>query len=100
MLNLNDLRQRFASSLSTRPAAADMSTMRELCAGLLDDVPHGQHAAMLAKLSTMRRASDLWNLRSALFDVIARHHGEQVAKDRLVELDLQLQPYAAQAEPH
>lgn len=95
MVTLNDIRQKFLSPLSLRPAAADLTTMRTLCASLLSDIPHGECAAMLARLSTLRRATDLWHLRSALFDVIARHHGEQVARDRLVALDTKLLPLAA-----
>ena len=95
MFTFTDIQQKFRSTLSLRPAAADMPTLRTLCAGLLDDVPDGQRASMLAKLSTMRRASDLWHVRSALFDVIARYHGEQIATDRLLMLDDKLMPFAS-----
>lgn len=100
MATLTDIQQKFRSSLSERPAAADMTMMRTLCARLLSDVPHGECAAMLARLSMLRRASDLWQLRTVLFEVIARHHGEQVAKDRLVALDSELQPLAAPGAGH
>ena len=94
MVTLNDIQQKFPSLLSLRPAAADMTTMRTLCADLLCDVPHGARTAMLDQLSTLRRASDLWRLRTVLFVVIARHHGEQAAKDRLLALDSKLLPLA------
>ena len=92
MVTLNDIQQKFASPLSLRPAAADMTTMRTLCADLLADVPHGECAATLARLSTLRRASDLWHLRTVLFEVVARHHGERAAQERLVALDGKLLP--------
>jgi len=94
MVTLNDIQQKFLSTLSLRPAAASMTTMREFCAELLADVPPLHSTSMLARLSTMRRASDLWNVRTALFDVIARHHGERVAQERLRELDTKLLPFA------
>ena len=99
MFTLNDIQQKFKSTLCLRPAAVDMPTLRTLCACLLEDVPDGQSASMLAKLSTMRRASDLWHVRSALFNVIARYHGEQVAKDRLLALDDKLLPFAGARTP-
>ena len=100
MVTLNDIQQKFTSPLHLRPAAADMPTMRNLCAGLLADVPHGECAATLARLSTLRRASDLWQLRIVLFDVIARHHGEPVAQDRLAALDSELLPLAPPGHGH
>lgn len=94
MVTLNDIQQKFPSTLGLRPAAASMTTMRELCAELLADVPPLDSTSMLARLSTMRRASDLWNVRTALFAVIARHHGERIAQQRLRELDIKLLPFA------
>ena len=99
MFTLNDIQQKFKSTLGLRPAAVDMPTLRTVCAGLLEDVPHGQRASMLAKLSTLRRASDLWHVRSELFEVIARHHGEQLAKDRLLALDDKLLPFVGARTP-
>ncbi len=95
MVTLNDIQQKFPSTLSLRPAAASMTTLRDFCAELLADVPPLESTSMLARLSTMRRASDLWNVRTALFHVIARHHGERVAQERLRELDVKLLPFAA-----
>ena len=97
MFSRNDIRQIFTSTLSERPAAADMNTVRRFCVELMSDVPQRQREAMLARLETMRRASDLWHLRTALFGVIARQHGEQVAKARLAELDTKLLPYSSKS---
>ena len=94
---ISSISQKFFSTLSARPAAADMTTMRMFCEDLLLDVPTGHREKMLARLETMRRATDLWHLRSVLFDVIARHHGEQMARARLLELDDKLLPYASAA---
>lgn len=95
MVTLNDIQQKFPSTLSLRPAAASMTTLRDFCAELLADVPPLESTSMLARLSTMRRAGDLWNVRTALFHVITRHHGERVAQERLRELDVKLLPFAA-----
>ena len=93
----DDLSKKFATPLSSRPQATDPATLRELCAALLFDVPHDQRVAMLARLGTMRRTSDLWPLRSVLFDLIAHHAGEPVATVRLVELDRMLLPHTKPA---
>ena len=95
MVTLSNIQQKFPSTLGLRPAAASMSTLREFCEELLADQPPLQRAAMLESLSTMRRASDLWSVRTALFEVIERHHDERVAQDRLRELDTKLLPFTA-----
>ena len=94
MFSFTDIRQKFTSSLSYRPAAADMGLMQTFCVELLADVPPMQRDALVDRLATMRRASDLWHVRAALFDVIARHHGELIAQQRLRELDRVLLPDA------
>ncbi|MEP7299285.1 MAG: hypothetical protein ABI702_24135 [Burkholderiales bacterium] len=94
MFNFNDIRQKFTSTLNLRPAAADMSVVRMFCVELLADVPADQREVMVERLGTLRRASDLWHLRTALFNVIARHHGESIAQERLRDLDRELLPYA------
>jgi hypothetical protein len=96
MVSFNDIRQKFASTLNLRPAAANMSMVQTFCVELLADVPADQRAVMMERLATMRRASDLWHLRTALFNVIARHHGESIAQERLRDLDRELLPYRGQ----
>lgn len=94
MLRFEHFSKKFFSALTFRPAPADVGTLRQLCTELLADVPLEQRVSMMTRLGTMRRASDMWPLRTALFDVIAHHWGEQVAASRLVELDRMLAPYA------
>lgn len=93
MVTLNNIQQKFPSTLGQRPAAASMSTLREFCDELLADLPPLQRTSMLERLDTLRRASDLWSVRTVLFEVIARHHDERVAQDRLRELDSKLMPF-------
>ena len=93
MFSFAALGQKFVSTFGARPVA-DMTTVHMLCVSLLSDVPQSLRESMLERLETMRRANDVWHVRSALFDVIARHHGERVAKERLLELDSKLLPYA------
>ena len=65
----------------------DAVTLRELCLAALGDVPACHRKAVLARLSQMRRADDLWNLREALFSVISQACGHGVARARVEPLE-------------
>jgi hypothetical protein len=65
--------------------------VRALCVELLADVPVVAREIMLLRLATVQRASDVLHLRSALFDVVSRFHGEVVARERTTTLDRQFQ---------
>ena len=65
----------------------DLAALREACSKLLADLPAFDRKSILARVSQMRRADDSWRLRDALFDVIARTHGDSVARARLATLD-------------
>jgi hypothetical protein len=82
----NNLRPSFASSR----ALPDAHALREQCCALMTDVPVSDRKAMLQRLERLRRADDVWHLRTALFDTIARAHGETVARHRLATLDAYL----------
>jgi hypothetical protein len=84
MVTLQSLAQKFSSTLGLRARAPDLNTLRALCLELLVDVPE---AWLLQRLEKMRRADDVWHVRSALFEAISLTHGEQVARDRLLVLD-------------
>jgi hypothetical protein len=90
MVTLQSFRHSLLSTLPRAWPAPDPSALRELCATLLADVPASDRKSMLQRLERMRRADDKWHLRAALFDTIARVHGETVARQRLVTLDRQL----------
>jgi hypothetical protein len=82
----NNFRPSFASSRAMPNAAA----LREQCCELMTDVPASDRKAMLQRLERLRRADDVWHLRTALFDTIARAHGETIARERLATLDAHL----------
>jgi hypothetical protein len=87
MVTLQSLAQKFSSTLGLRARAPDVNTLRALCLELLVDVPEARRNALLQRLEKMRRADDVWHVRSALFEAISLTHGEQVARDRLLVLD-------------
>ena len=93
MVTLTDIRQKLFSSLSLRSSTIDMALMHDFCAELLSDIPAEQRSDLVEKLAKLRRASDLWHLRTAVFDVISRYHGESIAQERLRDLDKELRPY-------
>lgn len=90
MVTFQSFRNSFLSTLGIGHAAPDIDALRELCITLLDDVPAADRQAMLLRLEKMRRADDMWHLRTALFDTISRAHGEGAARARLLILDEQL----------
>ena len=77
-----------------RPAPAgvapDAAQVRQLCMELLADSPAWDRKSMLMRLQRLRRADDLWLLRSALFEVIALNLGEATARLRLADFDSRL----------
>jgi len=80
-------RKSVLSSLGLGHTSPDFETLRSMCHALLDDVPAANRKAMLQRLEKMRRSDDLWHLRGALFDTVARYHGEAIARERLATLD-------------
>ena len=90
MVTFQTFRDSFMSSLGLGQAAPDASTLRELCFSLLADVPASERKAMLQRLERLRRADDVWHLRTALFDTISRCHGEATARERLAVLDARM----------
>jgi hypothetical protein len=87
MTNRPTFADRFASTFGTRRPQPDMTVVRNLCGELLADVPSAERDAMLGRLEVLRRADDRWHLRSALFSLVSRFHGESVARERLAQLD-------------
>ena len=57
---------------------------KELDHRALNDVPEARRQLLMQRLEKMRRADDVWHVRSALFEVISLTHGEQVARERLL----------------
>ena len=77
------------------PAAAPApsstaAAVRDLCLAMLTDLPAFDRKALLVRMSRLRRADDRWQLRDALFEVIAQVHGKGEARARLAALDEQL----------
>ena len=90
MVTFQTFRRSFLPSFGSSRPPPDVDALRELCFSLLADVPASDRKAMLHRLEKMRRADDVWHLRTALFDTIARFHGEATARERLSSLDSQL----------
>ena len=90
MATFQSIRHSFLSTIGLQRRAPDMDALRALCGELLADVAAADRKAMLQRLEKMRRADDVWHLRSALFDTISRTHGEATARERLVTLDEKL----------
>jgi hypothetical protein len=90
MVTFQTFRRSFLPSFSASRPRPDVNALRETCFGLLADVPASDRKAMLQRLERMRRADDVWHLRAALFETIARVHGEATARERLSSLDSQL----------
>ena len=90
MVTFQTIRKSFFPSLGASHAAPDPTALRELCLSLLSDVPAADRKAMLQRLARLRRADDMVHLRSALYDTIARFHGETAARERLATLDAQM----------
>ncbi len=57
------------------------------CKELLADIPPHHAERVIGSLQRMRRASDLVQLRTALYTAIALSHGELVAQERLKRFD-------------
>ena len=90
MIRFNDMKQKFSSTFGLRNATTDVNSLRALCLELLNDVPEARRQLLMQRLEKMRRADDVWHVRSALFEVISLTHGEQVARERLLVLDERL----------
>ena len=90
MATFQSIRRSLLSTIGLQRRPPDMDALRALCGELLVDVAAADRNAMLQRLEKMRRADDVWHLRSALFDTISRAHGEATARERLVTLDEKL----------
>ena len=85
-------KQALISALSStrtkaRREAELADTMREVCHELIADLDPGQRIALGARIERAGERANLWELRACLFDAIAMHHGEQIARERLSALD-------------
>ena len=70
-----------------RREAALADTMRAVCHELISDLPVGPRLSLSARIENASRRPDLLTLRACLFDAISMQHGEQVARERLLDLD-------------
>lgn len=90
MFGLRQLRDGIVRALRGAGVMPAPDALRTLCTSLLDDVDPVRRDALLARLPRMRRADDLLDLRSVLFDLVSRQHGEGVARARIAEFDAAL----------
>ena len=87
---LETLRNAFVSTFGGTSAPLDLDALREHCAELLADLPTRERREFLSRVKQLRRADDRWHLRAALYDTVARFHGEATARKRLEMLDERL----------
>jgi len=90
MFNLRRIRDGIAKTCGLAPSMPSLEALRDLCDTLMVDVTGPQRDALLQRLSRLRRADDLLDLRSSLFDVVSRQRGESVARERLAQLDARI----------
>ena len=62
-------------------------TMRLVCHELIGDLEPGRRIVLGQRIERACERHDIWELRACLFDAISMQHGEQVARERLAELD-------------
>ena len=87
MFSLQRIRDEFARTRTGGARLPEPERVHELCTTVLGDIAPRERDVVLNRLSRLRRADDLWDLRSALFGLISLHHGETVARERLSEFD-------------
>jgi hypothetical protein len=90
MFKLKSIPSMFLSTFGPATPLPDLEAVRRLCLASLTDVPRADQASLLHRLDRMRRASDVPDLRCALFDVVSRFHGEAIARERIDALDGEL----------
>ena len=87
MFSLQRIRDEFSRSRNGSGRMPEPEQVRRLCVSLLHDVDARERDTVLQRLARLRRADDLWDLRSALFGLVSLHHGESAARARLIEFD-------------
>ena len=70
--------------------AERLAQLKRLCLDLIHDVPPGQKHSLVGRIDHAQRRRELWFLRSSLYRAISLQHGEQIARQRIRELDKQL----------
>jgi hypothetical protein len=70
--------------------AERLAQLQHFCLDMIRDVPPGQKHCLACRISHVQRRRDLWFMRSSLFSAISIEHGEQVARQRIRQLDKQL----------
>ena len=73
--------------VKARREAELAETMREVCHALIGDLDTGRRIKLSVRIDHASARNDIWELRACLFDAISLQHGEQVARERLAELD-------------
>ena len=87
MITLQRLRDDFERLRRGTSKVPPVQALREICTELLDGVAPERCGALFMRLDRLRRADDMRDLRSALFDLVSREFGETVARERLSTLD-------------
>jgi hypothetical protein len=70
--------------------AERLAQLQHICLDLIKDVPPGQKHGLACRISHVQRRRDLWFMRGSLFSAISIQHGDQIARQRIRQLDKQL----------
>jgi hypothetical protein len=90
VFSLDHLRTAMNAASERLRGGSGSAHLQALCESLVDDVAAPDRKALLERLPRLRRADDLPQLRTGIFEVLSHHHGEEVARDRLALLDTAL----------
>ena len=70
--------------------AERLAQIQRICLDMIKDVPPGQKHGLACRICHVQRRRDLWFMRSSLFLALSLQHGDQVARQRIRQLDKQL----------
>ena len=79
-----------AAELPACASADELEALRSLCHELVADLPQAQRHLVGVILLHARDRLDIAQLRTQLFDALARRLGERVARERINRLDAAL----------
>lgn len=79
-----------AVELPSCESADELEELRSLCHELVADLPQAQRHLIGVILLHARHRLDIEQLRTQLFDAVARRFGERVARARIARLDAAL----------
>ena len=70
--------------------AERLAQLKRSCLEMISDVPPGQKHGLACRISHVQRRRHLWFMRASIYSAISLQHGEQIARQRIRQLDKQL----------